>query len=937
MSRFSIFIPLVFVVLLQSNPADAQQFGGNPAGMRWRQINTDTARVIFPEGLNTAATQVASFISQVSLSDRLSLGKKLKKIDIVLQNQPVITNGYVSMGPFRSELYTSPSPDNYDPSSLSWLTQLTVHEYRHVQQYNNFNNGLSAVMRKLFGQEGYALAVNAAVPNWFFEGDAVYSESLLAPHGRGTLPFFLKAFPALWQSGKNYSWMTIRNGSLKSYVPNHYDLGYLLVNYGSLQYGYDFWRKVTRDASAYKGLFYPMQNAVQKHAGISYKDFRKNAFDYYKTQYRLAATPGPADSLNVYPVNRKILTQYTFPYQVSATDLLYQKNSNNRRTGFYIKGAEGERLIRLRDISIEEQYSYRNGKIVYAAYESHPRWRWVSYHVIKILDIASGQQRTITHQSRYFSPDISADGKTIVANNVALDGRSALTLLSAVDGTPFKSIFKDSITYFSNPKFLNDSTVITVVRNKNATTAIAAVDMFSGNIRNITPPSSAVIGNIAVNNGKIYFTASRHLKDELFYYDLARQQLFELPTPGVGSYFASNDFNKLNWSMFTADGYQLQQADGSQVKWQPVPVASLVNNKTGLVTDSLGVSGQLITTQPENTVSKPYRKLTHPFNFHSWRPNYSDPEFSFTVYGNNILNTIETQLYYVYNENDRTHTAGGAITYGGLFPFISLGSNYTFDRRAVASNRLRRWDEWNNYIGLSVPLSWTSNRTYKSLNIGSNYYYRTDFNKGPAKNEFKELQFSYLAHGISWTQQVQTTAQDIYPRWGYSVNTQFRHALNLYDSWQGYVGSAFYIPGFLRAHSLVLNGSVQYAGSEQRVFGNRTAFSRGYAGRDSAGIYTARANYHFPVFYPDWGFADILYLQRVRANAFYDYTQVFNKNNTRHVALQSAGAEIYLDTKWWNQHPVTLGFRAGCLLTAIPAQDRKLFFEFILPTGLIPR
>ncbi|MCH5689301.1 hypothetical protein LWM68_36715 [Niabella sp. W65] len=102
----------------------------------------------------------------------------------------------------------------------------------------------------------------------------------------------------------------------------------------------------------------------------------------------------------------------------------------------------------------------------------------------------------------------------------------------------------------------------------------------------------------------------------------------------------------------------------------------------------------------------------------------------------------------------------------GAFPFITLGSNYTFGRRAVASGKLRQWDEWNNYAGLSIPLSWASNRTYKALNIGSNYYYRTDFNKGATKNNFKELQFSYLAHGISWTQQVQTTVQDIYPRWG---------------------------------------------------------------------------------------------------------------------------------------------------------------------------
>ncbi|MCH5689300.1 hypothetical protein LWM68_36710 [Niabella sp. W65] len=79
------------------------------------------------------------------------------------------------------------------------------------------------------------------------------------------------------------------------------------------------------------------------------------------------------------------------------------------------------------------------------------------------------------------------------------------------------------------------------------------------------------------------------------------------------------------------------------------------------------------------------------------------------------------------------------------------------------------------------------------------------------------------------------------------------------------------------------------------------------------------------------GFANIFYLQRVRANIFYDYTRVSDKNNTRHATLQSTGAEIYFDTKWWNQHPLTFGFRAGTLLTAIPGQNSNTFLNLYYP------
>jgi hypothetical protein len=96
------------------------------------------------------------------------------------------------------------------------------------------------------------------------------------------LPHFLEAYPSLWQAGKNYSWMKLRNGSMKDYVPNHYHLGYLLVNYGREKYGADFWTKVTKDASAFKGLFYPFQAAIKNYAGIDYKTFRQQAFDSYK-------------------------------------------------------------------------------------------------------------------------------------------------------------------------------------------------------------------------------------------------------------------------------------------------------------------------------------------------------------------------------------------------------------------------------------------------------------------------------------------------------------------------------------------------------------------------------------------------------------------------------------------------------------------------------
>ncbi len=195
---------LFTIACINSLTLQAQEFGGNPASQKWKQINTDTARVIFPEGLDSTATRVASVIHQVASQQPASLGSQLRKINIVLQNQTTIGNGYVQLGPYRSEFFLTPILDNFSEGSIAWADQLALHEYRHVEQFNNFRMGLSKAMYYLFGEEGLALAINAAVPDWFYEGDAVYQETLLSSQCRGRLPLFLNAYTSLWQAGKNY-------------------------------------------------------------------------------------------------------------------------------------------------------------------------------------------------------------------------------------------------------------------------------------------------------------------------------------------------------------------------------------------------------------------------------------------------------------------------------------------------------------------------------------------------------------------------------------------------------------------------------------------------------------------------------------------------------------------------------------------------------------
>jgi len=927
----------------------SQEFGGNPPAIKWKQINTDTARIIFPEGRDASAQRIASIVHFLAAKDN-SLGNKRNKINIVLQNQSTIANGYVGLGPYRSEFYLTPSLNNFELGSIDWADGLALHEYRHVQQFSNFRTGLSKAMYYLAGEEGLAVAINASIPDWFYEGDAVYNETVHSEQGRGRIPFFTNQYKSLWLAKKNYSWMKLRNNSLKDYVPNHYPLGYLLVNYGYEKYGSDFWKKVTQDAASFKGLFYPFQNAIKKHAGVDYKTFRKEAFGYYKLnsdmQYKSATqeklNSSNEDGQKITTATLSHVTNYFFPYQSGSDSLLYLKSSYRKRSAFVIKDNSGEHVLRIKDISLDEQYSYRNGKIVYSAYKPDVRWGWKNFGEIRVLDVKSGNQQTITHKSKYFAPDINNDGSKIAAVNYEPDGKCELHILDATTGEVLQRINASSIAVFTDPKFIDDSSLVSCIRFNEGSMSMVRVHLSSGAIEYLLDPTWAVIGFPNVQGDKVYFTASVNGNDDLFMLDLASHEhkIFQLSNSATGNYFASASNGKLVYSSFTADGYQIKEISLDKANMKETDRFLFKNSgETYKIAKENEFRSLLLNDIGTRSfpLSK-YKKGTRLLNFHSWRPYYEDPIFTYTLYGQNILNTLQTELYYLYNQDERTNAVGFSTTYGALFPYLSAGAEYTFKRIDTLNNVTRQWNQLDTRVGLNIPLNFSGGRFFRNLNFGSSYVFRFEQNTGPTKDLFSENNFSYLSHFINYSQQVQMARQHIYPRLGYSLSLQYRHAISKYESYQFFGSGHIYLPGFFSNHSFVVDGAFQQRDTFRILFSNRFPYSRGFNETYLSRMWKLGANYHFPVWVPDWGFGNILYIQRIRANGFYDFTKVYSRNKKVTANQRSAGIEFYFDTNWWNQYPLTFGFRISRRLDDdLVTGQRGTWFEFILPVSIIPR
>lgn len=936
--RKSLFLALL---IINCSASMAQQFGGHPPSTRWRQVNTDSVRVIFPAGLESAGKEVAGIISRIGQQPQGLLGNRLRKISIVLQPNTTISNGYVSLGPWRSEFYLTPPQNSFQLGSLEWQQSLALHEYRHVEQYSNFRKGISKLAYILFGEQAQDLVNSAAIPNWFFEGDAVYQETILSQQGRGRVPAFFNDYRSLWAAQKRYGWMKLRNGSLRDFVPDHYRLGYMMVAYGREKYGTDIWQKVTDDAARFRGLFYPLQRAIRKHTGEDYTQFRQHAMEYFSQPFK---DSGYAEADTWAQGKKHYQSDMEYPQWLDDHTLVYVKSSYKQLPAFVIEDHAQQQTKKLRnkDVSLDAYYSLRNGKIVYAAYEPDIRWSWRNYSVIKWLDVASNEQRTLTHCTQLFAPDISEDGNTIVAVKVEPGTRPELQLLSSTDGRLLRSLPNPDDLFYSQPKFAGGNSVVTAVRNNAGEMALGSVDLGTGEMKYLTPFSHNVIGFPSVHKDTILFSASAGTLDRFFM--VTNGKLYKLNNADAskytGQYQGQLNNGQLVYPAMTAVGDKLIRKAVTANDWQEITAAEFSAPPSAQgVTEFAKTNYQPVTAMAADSALpvSHYSQSFRLFNFHSWRPFVDDPDYTISLLGENVLNTLQSEVFFNYNNNERTKQLGANLTYAQLFPWIRLGTNYTFDRPYNDGKYAFYFNEWNTYAGLNVPLNFSKGRSLRSFNFGSDIAYKKQYIQGHFKDSFNTAGFAYIRPFISFVNQVQTARMHILPRWGQNIQLTYNRAVSRVEANQFLVTGYWYFPGLLPTHNLVFNTSFQKRDTGTYIFSSSFPFSRGYNGGNFPEMWKLGVNYHLPLLYPDAGIANIVYFLRVRANLFYDHTNVLVYNNGagRHFELRSYGTEIYFDTKWWNQHDVTFGFRYSRLRDGALQRLGANQWEFIMPVNLL--
>lgn len=930
-------IPLLALLLCITCTTHAQNFGGNPAWQKWLQLNNASGKIIFAPGTDSQAKRILlinQLLNQTTLS---TIGSKVIPWNIVLLHQTTLSNAYVRLAPVISEFYMMPSQNSFSAGSLRWDDNLVIHENRHMQQFANFNKGFTKVFSFLLGQQGQLLANGITVPNYFFEGDAVYQETLVSQQGRGRMPYFFNGLKSLWLANTHFSWMKLRSGSLKDYVPDHYELGYPLIAYGYQQYGNMFWRNVTTDAVKFKSIFYAFNKAIKRHSTKTYTQFGQDALQYFKQQTATVYL-GADSSIFITTPQKNNVVDYLYPQFVNDDTLIVTKQSYKEVSSFYLIISNKQQKLCVKDNVLDEYFSYKNGKVVYATHVSNPRWYNQTYSDIKVVDIYTGRQTKITHHQKYFSPDINQTGTQVLAVAVLPDGSNYIHRLQANTGKLIQQLPNANNYFYTQPKYVNDTTAVVAVRNVQGQMALVLINLLTGFTTTITTFSFDVVGYPYVKNDIVYFTkmdAANHV-DRIFAVQLNGGQEYAISNNNNGVYHPTvNNKGDMVFTAFTNKGMMLKKIKQVYLN----TLNPFKNNQTATLLFSEPTPIQLANIKDSTLTIRPYKKWFKLFNFHSARPFAADPEFGYAFYSDNIASTFKSTISYTYNRNEQSSTVDINNSFAGLFSFLNFGAAYSFNRNIdTALGKGIQFNTAKLHVGASIPLQFIGGKTSTYFTAGIQFNVEQIPYIGITKNVFNNLAFKSTNSYISFSNVSRQAKQHINPRWAQAFSVQYRHAYTLINNKKLIANSAFYFPGFSKNHSVVANIAYQSRDTLQDFFSNNFAYARGYQALNSRRMYKLGINYHFTIAYIDAGVGNIYFIQRLRANTFFDYTNAKAKINgiLTQVINRSIGAELYLDGKIWNALPASIGIRYSHLLdTDLRNPSATGLWEIILPINLI--
>lgn len=916
------FFFLTGLLLCFALPAGAQYVlnGNAPASTRWSRLQGDHFDLIYPVDIDSLAREYLYSFEKTRTATLTGLHVETPRMPMILHPYQMNSNGMVVWAPRRLELYTTPLASPL--YARDWITQLAVHEGRHIGQMSHYTKGVYHVLNILAGEQGSAVGVGLYPTRVLLEGDAVQNETDLTGAGRGRDPEFLKFFRASFVAGDFRSWADWRYGSFRRYTPGKYQLGYLVVstmrdnsdNYFAVG---DIMETQVRD---WWRVFSVSHRAYIRATGLTGRKNWRAAVarntERWRWEYNLRAPYTPTTPL------------------LSRRDPVYTEISNPVRLGDEVYASMWGMQYEPRLVSIDSlgQRHYRrplaatagtlvpdsDHSLLFSEIVPDPRWEQRTWSVIRRYDARTNRVRTLTRRSRYVNPVPSAGRDSILAVEYPVAGGSAVAVLDR-DGNLLDRIDAPSQGQITHVVDLRDALYASILTPEGM--GLWRHD-HDGSWSPVVPSQDRMIRELrAAGDSLLLFVSDLDGLSNLYTLDPDSGKLLRITSTRFSADKPSLD-NRGN----------LLYGDYDHLGYLPVSVAfdSLSRRKASFRVPYLNdladrnaeqTAAHIVPMSPEEDArlrnridsleSRPYSKLLHGFHIHSWAPFYANVDrlmndiggfdlgnfsnwYEFvapgaTLISQNHLGSLVSVLGYSYH--DHHHGAHAYFSYSGLYPKFELSVDFN-DRNRTHSEYLYSADEGHSVrtdtlaqaglnlnAAVSLPLNFSRGGWRTTLTPQFNYVATNDSFRlldSDARQDVDTRFTQTLIASLRFDTRLGRPAARLTPRLGtgFQLSGQTRLGPKIENSTAYGFNAWLYLPGFGREDGFKLSYARQFQpfGSYKYTADyNLVKMPFGYRREPLINYHRGTLEYALPIYAGDLDGGFFFYLKRFVLVPFVDY------------------------------------------------------------------
>ncbi|MFV8250870.1 hypothetical protein [Bdellovibrio bacteriovorus] len=887
---------------------------------QWKTIENEYVKVIYPEAFRPKAVYVANLIKHNAAVVGLSYGiSKPKKITLIIRNEVALPNGFVARAPRRTEWFNAGA---YSPmvGSLEWLQILSIHEYRHVQQMDDFNKNTVRYFDYLFGDLGLNLADVISKKPWMAEGDAVYAETKYTDGGRGRSPRFLTRLKGILLGGETPTYDQFVNGTYRDALVNQYVYGYVLISRAYQKYGDDFWEKLTDKITRGPHPF-RLESAFRELTGVEFQSFYYETFNELREAWKKDAfTDAPK-------------TDYTvrFNPKVSNNSLYYVKFDLNTVPAIYKSTAQGEEKIA--EVPYSEDLSridYSGTHAVYTDYVPHPRYGFEGSANLVLVDLTGGSKSYITSGRRLYNPKFSASGKSILA--AEFNDKMAWDIQEiGFDGKNLRTLSLKDLDLMEAAS-LNGDEIIAVASNNTGHKALIQARFGSDQYKVLLPFSRNNIFWLQTNsNQEILFEAQYKGANEIFHGNTLGE-FRQCTQSKISAYAPTFDGTSLVYTEETPYGARTKKAELSSCSALPASQLVDFNYLGDNPSDNYNkfqpvpLSGQetFYTADSAKYTESDYGMFdARGFTPHTWS-FFGGRGLALTVITDNYLRDFGSAITVGSDGEENTPFTSVKIDFKRYWPVFSILGDIRNRAADVNLNTQElTWREGSYGLGVALPYAF-KHHLY-------NGYLQVDYSAKLLKTESFRLdkvsvpgsQASTYADQkvgllFSYTKSAQHRA--ILPPLGVDVQAFYEDVDGVSNeeapgSYRTYGQVRLYLPGFLANNGIRLtgNGQENREGTGNYIFPTPAfnpvgyIYSRGFDYLPADRFVKGSFEYMFPLSYPDYNLGAWIYFKRLYGNLYMDHTKVILGNNNAN--LNSYGAELIAQSVIFRFLPIDFGFR----------------------------